>query len=312
MPDTLDSLGIDIGDLVPGLNDALGLGAGDDASDDKSVESAADSFLDETIDKTLTGEDSDDESVDEENDENISDEATQEVPDDDNEVEQPEQPDALGEALARLSAQENLNKSLQSELDVAQAKLSAPAFIPYDRLPENVQRIYDAKAEETGIDPRILVYDDYKDVLNEHRAEFNAKGHQRQALATNARAEVDKFFDDHPLRKKHGQAIQESFKTNEAWQKLGQLSQQNPEAFKVAGIALVDAAFRKAEADATLKQRTLKQQKTLRESTRSEASRAKPSSPTAHKPQPAQGDIDAKSMVEYWQKHSNPLAGMFK
>lgn len=303
MPDTFESMTIDIGSLIPGLDEAI---AGVDAADEgKATDGGADAFLDSVI---AEADAEVDDSVDEE--ENISDDATQEVSDVDNEVKPDETPDALGQALARLSALENENKSLRGDLETAQVKLNAPAFIPFDKLPENLQAAYEAKADELGIDARHLYYDEFKDIVREHESKARALTSQRDDSVRQALQAVDKVFDDHPLKAKHGKALPQILK-DMGWQQLSTLAQRDPETFKVTGIAMVQAAFKAAEADDLLRQRTLKQQKQLKESTRSEASRAKPASPQAHT-KPDQGEISAASMSDFIKANTNPLQSLFR
>lgn len=297
-----DSLAADIGDLVPGLNDALyGSEPGKDVLG--AIEEVFSEPANEIAEEAT-------EEVAEEVDENISEDSTQEPETVDNEVKPNEGLDALGEALARLSAQESLNKSLQSDLVAAQVKAEAPVFVPYDELPEDIQREFDAVANKAGIDPRVIVYNHFQRILAEHEYKVRNLGSQREAAANAAMRSVDKFFDDHPMKAKHGAALLESLKANPGWSKLAPLAQRDPDAFQVAAVALLDAGFRKAEADDALKQRTLKQQRTLKESTRTEASRATSSSPTT--PKPNQGEINAASMAQFMMSNSNSLSRIFK
>lgn len=298
-----ESLATDIGDLVPGLNDALyGGEPGKDvlAAVEEVFSEPANEIVDEEVD----------EEVNEEVEENSSEETTQTSESVDNEVKPNEAPDALGEALARLSAQESLNKSLRSDLEAAQVRLEAPVFVPYDELPEDIQREFDAVANKAGIDPRVIVYNHFQRILAEHDHRVRNLGNQREAATSAAMMNVDKFFDDHPMKAKHGAALLESLKANPGWKQLSTLAQRDPDAFQVAATAMLDAGFRKAEADAAFKQRTLKQQKTLRESTRTEASRATSTSPTAPKPQ--QGEINAASMAQFITSNTNSLNRFFK
>lgn len=305
MPDTFDSMSIDIGTLVPGLDEAI---AGTPTAESES------GSPEQALDEIIAEEYSDDESVDEtssdDEEKNISEESTQDSGDVDNEGKPNEEPDALGQALARLSALENENKSLRGDLETANVKLNTPAFIPFDKLPENLQAAYEARAEELGIDARHLYWDEFKEVVREHESKARALTSQREDEARQALMAVDKFFDDHPLKAKHGKLIPQLV-NDMGWQKLIPMAQANPELFKAAGSALVDAAFRKAEADDVLRKRTLSQQKQLKDSTRSEASRAKPTAkPTPQKPD--QGEISAKSMAEFIKGQSNPLDSFFR
>lgn len=304
MPDTFESMSLDIGKLIPGLDEAINGEVNADAGDGAST---AEQFLDDVVDEIVEG--GDDEVADDD-EENISEEATQSTQDVDNEGKPNEVNDALGQALARLSALENENLSLRGDLETANVKANAPVFIPFDELSSDLQDAYEARAERMGIDPRHLLYDDFKDIQREHESKARALTSQRDDGAKAAYAHVDKFFDAHPLKAKHGKLIPQL--VNEmGWAGLQPLAKQNPEIFKATAVALVDAAFRKAAADEIVQQRTLKQQKTLKESTRSEASRAKPSA-TLKTTKPDNGEIDASSMSDFIKKNANPLESLFR
>lgn len=293
--DTFSSMQVDIAELVPGMKEAL-YGAAPEASEEV-VEEA------EPVDEEVVEE------VNEDVDENSSEDSTQESESVDNEV-VPEKPDALGEALARLSAQETLNKSLQSELDEVKVKVEAPRFIRYEELPEEIQREFDAEADRVGVDPRVIVYNHFQRILADHDAKSRTVAVRRESAAQTAMGQVDKFFDEHPLKANYGTQILESLKKNESWQALAPLAQRDPNAFQVAAVALLDAGFRRAEADEAIKQRTLKQQKMLKASTRGEASRA--TSSTAPTPKPVQGDFSAKAIVDAMNTQTNVLGRLFK
>lgn len=303
MPDTFDSMAVDIATLIPGLDEAIG------GSDAVTGDDSAEQFLDEIVDEIVDGGDDGGADEGDEAEENISEESTQDSNDVDNEVKPNEAPDALGRALAQLSALESEKQSLQRDLETAQVQLSKPVFIPYDELPENVQAMFDADAAKDGVDPRMLVRMHFNEIVREYESKARALTFQREDGAKAAVAFVDKFFDEHPLKAKHGKEIAKLV-ADMGWERLQPLAQQNPEIFKSTAVALVDAAFRKAEADDVLRQRALKQQKTLKESTRSEASRARPTATPTKKPD--QGEINAQSMADFMKANSNPLESLFR
>lgn len=296
---------VDIGTLVPGLDAAI---AGEDipgADGDEKQGDAVDTAIDDILDASETGDDESDDG-----DKNNSDDATQESDNVDNEVKAPEAPGALDQAILRLQALEQENSSLRSDLETAKVKYEAPVFVPYEKLPLDVQQLFDEHAASYGIDPRQLVYDHFKDLQREHESKARQYFSTQGQGAVGAYKAVDDFFKAHPLKAKFGDIVPKMV-AEMGWQRLAPLAQRDPELFKNTALTLVDAAFRKAEGDDAIKQRTLKQQKTLKESTRSEASRSKSSSPIP-KPATKQGDIDAKSMVEFVKGNANPLASLFK
>lgn len=306
--DNLTSISTDIGTLVPAIDAVLNAEFnGDPIGQD--LASAIDKVHAKVTEPQEEAAEEVVEEVDEDVEENLDENSTQEILDVDNEVKPDDKPDALGEALARLSAQETLNKTLQSDLDKAKVQLSAPTFIPYDDLPAEVQREFDVIAEKAGIDPRVIVYNHFQRIVAEHEQRANSVETQREVATRQACQEVDKFFDEHPMKARHGKGLMDSLKGNPAWNALGPVAKSNPDAFKVAAVALLDAGFRKAEADHAMRQRNEKQQRQLKASTRGEASRAT-SAPS--QPKPNQGEINAATMAEFMKATSSPLGSFFK
>lgn len=301
----IESIGVDIGTMIPGLDDVIASEIGEEVAENVSDEGGddGDSILDNIADEVLeTVEETDDESVVEDS----SEKPTQESEPGDNGV---KSDDVLGQALARLAAIENENRVLRDKAEATEIELSTPRFIPYSKLPPETQAMFDQLAEQYEVTPESLVREHYNEILAEHRDQVRARHNSRDAEIRSANAEIDRFFDAHPLKGKHGEAVMASVR-DAGFAKIVAIARHDPDTYKATAIALIDAHFRKAEGDAAIKTRQVKQQEQLKRSTRSEASRPASAGSVLTTSQ-KDGQKFVKDIVDY-VKRENSLDSLFR
>lgn len=292
----------DLGELIPGLDEFLGEAKEEEEGD------VLDDILDDQ-EEADDGEESAEEGDDEE--EESSDDATQESSDEYTEVkEEVNKDDALGQALQRLNALEAEYRQTKEELSEAQLRLQRPQFVPFDALPEDTQRMFAETAERFGVTPEQLVFSEYQRLV----ADFDMRMAQREAskaaAAQSAVSEVQRFYAAHPLAAKHGNDLAPIL-VEMGWNNIEPLAQTNPDLFKTSAMALISAAYDKAQARSVLAERKRQQQKRLKASTRSEA--ARPKAPdTLAKSSRSRDEHFVKEIADFIERDANPLKRLLK
>ena len=217
----------------------------------------------------------------EEDSENNSEEAPQDDESSDNEevveeVVEPAkpslEPDLLGQAIARLNASDAALAKAKAELVEANVQLSRPRYVPYSALPPDAQAAFDAGADAYGISVEQLVFNEYNKLVAQWENNARHVMAAKDAAVNHAKAEINAFFDAHPLSKTHGADVIKVLH-EQGWDKVDAILQRDPDAYRLAASTVINAAFKDVDAQRKAAARTTKSKEAMKASTRGEASR---------------------------------------